>query len=295
MRDYLGRIEAGSGGHIKTQLFESGQLFADLRVGKALLQGQVDMAVPGSWTLTGIIPDADFFQLPVLYSQPIEVVHRAADGKAGQFLARQIEEKLNSHVLGPWLDLGFFNWYSTGKPVASYADLKGLKIRNAGGAGQAWRTQFMGAIPNTTPLPNVPLALSQGTFDGLITTNETVASGQFWESGIRHSLEDHQFIGEYIPMVSLDFWGKLAPEHQKMMTDLWSSDIRSYRANMAASQTRARETMQEHGIKIAVPSAEEIESVRKRMMAEQDAVAKSSKISPEMVAAVMAEVGGSGH
>ena len=26
----------------------------------------------------------------------------------------------------------------------------------------------MGAIPNTTPLPNVPLGLSQGTFDGLL-------------------------------------------------------------------------------------------------------------------------------
>src|SRR4029077_15731765 len=77
------------------------------------------------------------------------------------------------------------NWYSTSKPLASYADLKGLKIRNAGGAGQAWRTQFVGAVPNTTPLPNVPLALSQGTFDGLITSNETIASGQFWESGIR--------------------------------------------------------------------------------------------------------------
>ena len=54
-------------------------------------------------------------------------------------------------MIGPWLDLGFFNWYSTSKPLNSYADLKGLKIRNSGGAGQAWRTQFMGAIPNTTP------------------------------------------------------------------------------------------------------------------------------------------------
>ena len=62
-----------------------------------------------------------------------------------------------AHVIGPWLDLGFFNWYSTNKPLNSYGDLKGLKIRNSGGAGQAWRTQFMGAIPNTTPLPNVPL------------------------------------------------------------------------------------------------------------------------------------------
>jgi TRAP-type transport system periplasmic protein len=55
MRDYLGRIEAAPTGRIKTQLFESGQLFPDLQVGKALL---------GAFALTGVVPDADFFQLP---------------------------------------------------------------------------------------------------------------------------------------------------------------------------------------------------------------------------------------
>src|SRR6266851_3079895 len=58
IKDYLRRIETAAGGKIKTQLFESGQLFPDLQVGKALLQGQVEMAAPGSWSLTGIVPDA---------------------------------------------------------------------------------------------------------------------------------------------------------------------------------------------------------------------------------------------
>ena len=76
----------------------------------------------------------------------------------------------------------------------------------------------MGAIPNTTPLPAVPLALSQGTFDGIITSFETIASGQFWESGIRHALEDHQFVGEYVPLVSLAFWQKLPADLQQAFT-----------------------------------------------------------------------------
>ena len=294
MRDYLGKVEAASHGRIKPQLFESGQLFPDLRVGTAMLQGQVDMAVPGTWSLTGIVPDADFFQLPALYSRPLDMLHRAADGKPAQLLAGQVEHKLNAHVLGAWLDLGYFNWYSTSKPLASYSDLKGLKIRNAGGAGQAWRTQFVGAVPNTTPLPNVPLALSQGTFDGLITSNETIASGQFWEAGIRYGLEDHQFMAIYVPIVSLDFWRKLTPDEQAMMTRLWSDNIAGYRANMAAAQARARDVVQAHGIRITVPSADEVEAMRQRMLAEQGQVAKSSKISAEMVAAVMAEVGGTG-
>jgi C4-dicarboxylate-binding protein DctP len=291
VRDYLGRIEQASGGKIKTQLFESGQLFPDLQVGKALLQGQIEMAVPGTWSLTGVIPDADFVQLPALYGRPIDRLHAVVDGKAGKLLADQIETRLSSHVLGPWLDLGFFNWYSTSKPLNSYDDLKGLKIRNNGGAGQAWRTQFMGAIPNTTPLPSVPLALSQGTFDGLITSHETVASGQFWESGIRHALEDHQFVGEYIPMVRLAFWQKLPAELREQFADLWQSNIATYRASMAAAQTRARETAQAHGITITVPQAEELAAKRQAMMQYQDNVAMLSRISPEMAALVSAEAG----
>jgi C4-dicarboxylate-binding protein DctP len=295
IRDYLARIESAARGRIKTQLFESGQLFPDLQVGKALLQGQVEMAVPGSWSLTGIVPDADFLQLPVLYGRPIETVHRVIDGRPGQMLAQQIEKKqLLAHVIGPWLDLGFFNWHSTSRPLNSYGDLKGLKIRNSGGAGQAWRTQFMGAIPNTTPLPNVPLGLSQGTFDGLITSFETIASGQFWESGIRHSLEDHQFIGEYIPVVSLTFWQKLSADLQQAFTDLWREKIAAYRADMATAQARAREMVQAHGIKIVVPSAEELAAIRRDMTANQEQMAKLSKISPEMVAAVAADLAAAG-
>src|SRR6202011_168147 len=133
IRDYLGRIETAAGGKIKTQLFESGQLFPDLQVGKALLQGQVEMAAPGSWSLTGIEPDADFSELPVLCGRPIDLLRRVVEGKPGQLLAKAIEQQLNSHVIGPWLDLGFFNWYSTSKPLNSYGDLKGLKIRKNGG------------------------------------------------------------------------------------------------------------------------------------------------------------------
>ena len=100
MKDYLGKVEAASDGKIKTEIFESGQLYPDLEVGKALIQGQVEMAAPGSWTITGIVSDADCFQLPVLYGQPIDLIHKIIDGKPGQFLNTQIQQKLRSHVLG---------------------------------------------------------------------------------------------------------------------------------------------------------------------------------------------------
>jgi C4-dicarboxylate-binding protein DctP len=140
----------------------------------------------------------------------------------------------------------------------------------------------------------VPLGLSQGAFDGLITTHETVVSGQFWESGIRHALEDHQFVGEYIPIVSLAFWQKLPADLQQAFTDLWLDNVAAYRADMAAAQSRARERVQAHGISIVVPSEQALAAARQEMTANQEQVARLSKISPDMVSAVSAGLAAAG-
>jgi C4-dicarboxylate-binding protein DctP len=161
--DYLAKVEAASKGRLKTEIFASGQLFADLNVTKALVQGQVDMAAPGTWAITNFVPDSDVFQLPTLYDEPVEVIHRVTDGRSGALIANEVELKLRSHVLGSWIDNGFSNWFTTHTPLTSLADLKGLKIRNSGGSGQSWRTRFFDAVPNVTAWPDVPLALSQGT------------------------------------------------------------------------------------------------------------------------------------
>ena len=222
--DFLPKVEAASNGQIKTKLFESGSLFPDLQVAKALVQGQVEMACPGTWTITGFVPDADFSQLPAFYGQPIETVHKATDGSAGKFVNQKITEKLGVQVLGGWFDLGFNNWFSTKKPLASLADLKGMKLRSPGGVLNSWRIRFFGGIPNVTAWPDVPLAMSQGTFDGLISTDESANTAKLFDSGLRHSIQDHQGMGLYVPMVNKEFWAKLDPKLQEAITKLWADN-----------------------------------------------------------------------
>ena len=281
--DYLKKVEQASGGRITNEVFHSGALYADINVGKALLQGQVEMCAPGTWTQTGLVSDCDFVQLPEFYGQSLETTHKATDGKAGAFVNQQLEAKLRSHVLGLWIDLGFQNWYTTKQPLKSLADLKGLKIRGAGGPGISWRIKFVGGIANVTPWPNVPLALSQGTFDGLVTTDESSASAKLWEAGVRYSYVDHQFMAQYVPMMSGAFWSKLAPDDQKMMTQLWADNIGPYRANMAEAQLNARKTMEKNGVSFFDPSADVLAASRKAMIGDQAALIKDSKLSPEVV------------
>src|SRR5471032_1090016 len=129
--DYMAKLEKASNGEISGEVFHSGQLFADLNVSKALLQGQVEMAMPGSWVLTGLVPDCDMVQLPYFYGVPLEVTRKATDGKPGDHVNRQLEGKLKAQVLGTWFDLGYQNWYSTKVVLDKFSALKGLKIRGA--------------------------------------------------------------------------------------------------------------------------------------------------------------------
>ena len=289
--DYLGKLEEASKGKIKSEIFHSGQLFADLNVTKALIQGQVDMAVPGTWTITGLVPDADYAQLPALYGQPADVVHRCTDGPPGELVEKQIAAKVRSHILGHWLDLGNENWYTTRKEIHTLEDFNGLKIRSPGGAGISWRISFVHAIPNVTPWPNVPLALSQGTFDGFVSSDESCTSAKLWDAGVKYSYADHQFFANYIPMVSDTFWSRLGEAERKLMRDLWAENVEHYRAMSAKSQADARETMKSHGVAFSDPSPDQIAADRKRMMEAQADLVRDAKLSADIVKLVNDAVG----
>jgi C4-dicarboxylate-binding protein DctP len=290
-RDFLGKVETASGGQIKTKLFESGALFPDLQVVKALVQGQVEMCCPGTWTITGFVSDADFSQLPAFYGRPIDVVHKAVDGKGGKFVNAEITKKLHIQVLGGWFDLGFNNWFSTKKPLNSLADLSGMKLRSPGGVLNSWRIRYFGGIPNVTAWPDVPLALSQGTFDGLISTNESTNSSKLFDSGMRHSLQDQQGMGLYVPLANDAFWTKIGPKMQEMILKIWSDNLPTWRSNTAAAQKHGREELMTHGVTfVDVPQAE-LDAVHAKLLKEQDKAVADAHISPELVKLVMADVG----
>jgi TRAP-type transport system periplasmic protein len=281
--DFLKKLNAASQGEIVPELFDSGQLFSDDNVIRALVFGQVEMAAPGTWHVAAYVPEADMAQLPIFYGQPIETTHRAIDGIPGELVNEQVSKKVRVKIPGRWIDVGFTNWYSARKPLTELRDLKGLKIRNSGGWAQPWRARFFGALPVMTTWPEVPLGLSEGAFDALQSTNESCASAKLWDAGLRHGLIDHQSIGDYIPMIGDSFWASLRPALKTLVTDLWAANIGIYRANLAAAQDEAEKQLATRRVKLTSVPAEDLAEQRKRMMAEQETVAREMKISPDLV------------
>jgi TRAP-type C4-dicarboxylate transport system substrate-binding protein len=282
--EYLKQLEQASGGRIETEMFHSGQLYRDRDIAKALRQGAVEMAVPGTWELTGFVPDTDAVWLPMFFGRTPEEVHHLTDGPAGDMVNGEVEKALNVKVIGTWFDLGHSNFYTLKKPIESAADLKGLKVRVAGGTAQFLHVRFYGAIPDMTAWPDVPLALSQGLFDGLTTTNESFASAKLWETGAKYGFMTHENLGQYIPMVTERFWNKLPPDLQKLVLDVWAKNNPRYREAMDQRQANARKTMEEHGVKLIDPTPQQLATIRAGMLEQTDEWARQMKISAPLLA-----------
>lgn len=290
MQMFADEVKERSGGAMSVELFHSAQLFNDRDVPRALRRGQIEMGAPGVWQLDAIVPEGGITMLPMFYGLPAETTKTVMDGPVGQEVNQQIEEKLGVKVIGPWCDLGFQHTYSTGKPIKSHDDLKGMKIRIPGGTLNAVRVEGMGANPQLVPWADVPLALQQGAVDGLLTTNMSAASARLWDSGVKHAFLDQQYFGQYVPMVGAGFWEKLTPEQQQIVTESWAAIIEQASADAAAGQTEGLEALQANGITVVEPSAEELARVRGILMERQEAVVKELGMDADLVERLRAEI-----
>lgn len=291
---FVEELRKRSGGRIEAEIFPSAQLYRDRDAPRAVRQGSVEMAIPGTWNLDGITPDAAITSLPMFYGVAPELVHKLVDGRLGAELAKRFEERLRVKVLGRWFDLGFTHLYGAKRSIASYEDIGGLKIRHPGGTANAERLRLLGANPVLIPWPDVPLAMNQGVMDGLITTHESSFTAKLWDAGMTSCFEDRQYFSQYVPMVSLTFWRRLSPELQAAMTEAWTAVVEDERREAAEAQAKARGVLVENGVKITEPQPAALEQARAKLMAAQDTIVGEMKIDRALVKVALEELRAAG-
>ncbi len=279
-----------SKGQLDIKIFSSAQLFRDRDVLKALRQGGIEMGMPGFWHMGGLVPEAAIPMLPAFYGLNIDQAEQILDGDFSKEINDRISKKSKVKVLGKWLTLGSAHSYSVEKPLRTHADMKGMKFRAPGGTPNVARIKALGAIPVKVAFSDLPLALSQGTIDGFLSSNESIVSSKLWESGLKYSIQDGQFVASYIPVVSQTFWKKLTPELQKIISDTWAESIVGMRAKTRAAQDKALEVLKSKGLIITVPTHEESRKMRETLLKIQPGLVKKMKIDQAVIDKVVKEV-----
>lgn len=280
---FVAELKKRVGNKLAVEIYPSAQLFRDRDIPKALRQNAVEMGIPGTWQLDGVAPNTAIQTLPMFYGVDEDTVHKIMDGKLGQFVNQRMEDRLKVKILGKWMDLGFQHFYSVSKPIKNYNDLKGMKIRFPGGSANSARIKELGASPTLIPWPDLPLALSQGVVEGVTTTHQSAVTAKLWDSGLKHSFEDFQYFGQYVPMVNLDFWNKQPKDVQDAIIASWEATIGQERTLAHQVQIESRDVLIKNGVSIVTAKPAEIAAARKRLMNSQAELVTSMKIDADAV------------
>jgi TRAP-type C4-dicarboxylate transport system substrate-binding protein len=143
---------------------------------------------------------------------------RVINGPLRDKLQKAFEAKYKVHMLGLGR-AGAFAIQTKPKP-ASWADLKGLKIRGGPIEGVIESIKAVGANPVTMAFNEVYTALQQGVVDGQVTLGTLVVTMKYYEV-VKHWIKSDFGLGFDKVVLSQRAWSRIKPQHQKMMQDLF--------------------------------------------------------------------------
>jgi len=283
LRAFMEDLKTRTNGEVVGELFEAGQLYAARDEPKAVARGDIEMSVTSNSSISAFSADVNILDMPLFSGRSPDQVNGLVDGELGKHLSKGIEEKLGVVVPGRWYLLGFLNTFGAGKTLKNFDDFKGARIRVPGGAAFIARYKALGAEGVSIPFPDVPLALSQGTVDALLTTNETLRSAKLYEAGVKSTFVDQVSVLYYIPLVNKAFWDKLSPEHQTAFKDAWEAQIEGERDEALRRQQAAAEENARNGVEIFEPDPAEVEKVTEVLLGLVPDIAKQLNIDPAVV------------
>jgi tripartite ATP-independent transporter DctP family solute receptor len=248
---------------VKVNLFPSGQLGPEREIIKGLESGAIEMTTLATAMLANFVPEFAVFDLPYLVSKP-EDITRVIDGKIGAELLQKLAPR---GIIGlAYWEASFRHLY-TKKPVASLADLKGMKIRVPGNPVYTAALKAMGANPTPMTVGEVYTALQQGTVDGAENVLSYIYASKHYEIVKNIAMTYHAVLPVTL-MISERYYKTLPPDIQKIIVD-GSKEAGLFERKLEAdSGLQDLEKMKAAGVKVTTPDLGPFISATKKIYGE---------------------------
>ncbi len=248
-------VEKTSNGAIEVQIYDSAQLYKDKEVPAAVGSGAIEAGVASLTRYVGDIPAVDIFYQPFLFDSEEKVRKATAPGSEIRTAIDDAIADTGSKVLW-WQAYGGAILLSNDGPIKTPADMKGKKVRVFGKTLGDF-VEAAGGAPTLISGSEQYLAYQRGTVDIGMTGVSGVKSRSLWEVMDTITVTNNADI-EFLVVVNNDWWNGLTEEQRKILSDAALKADRSVRDEMSSIENAAYEAAEEHGMKVYVPTAEEI-------------------------------------
>ncbi|MGF7174195.1 TRAP transporter substrate-binding protein [Azospirillum doebereinerae] len=242
-------IKAETNGQVDIQVFPNSQMGSEPEMFSQVRSGALDFMSTSGVNQT-VVPVASINAVAFAFADYTQV-WAAMDGDLGAHV-RAAFDKAGLHAFEKMLDNGYRNITTSGKPVNSPDDLKGLKIRVPG--NPLWVSVFkdLGAAPTPIQFGELYASLQTRVVDGQENPMALIQSAKLYEVQKYIALTGHIWDGHYIFMGNKK-WTTLPADVQASISKNFAAAAEKERADVAKLNEAAIGAMKTAGLTITTP------------------------------------------
>ena len=243
------RLDEISGGHMRIDIYPSGQLGGERETVELLQIGSIAMTKVSTSPLESFVPAMQIFSIPYVFRDR-EHFFKVLDSEIGEELLRSTEVA-RLRGLG-YYDAGSRSFYTTDKPVQAPADLKGLKIRVQKSQTSVRMVKALGGSATPISWGELYTALQQGVVDGAENNPPSFYLSRHYEICKYYSLDEHTSVPDIL-LMSSRIWHDLTPEQQGWLQQAVDESVDYQRRLWQEATEEALAAVMAAGVEVSYP------------------------------------------
>lgn len=241
---YAELVNEASNGEIVLDVHHSGELGNDAESIESLRIGEIDIMFAGTSGFTSFYEPAKILDLPFLFNSA-EQAYEVVNGEVGEKIFAGFGD-FNLVYLSEG-DNGMRHVSTTNRAVHTADDVKGLKLRVPTSQLYLDVWEALGATPIALALPELALALSNGTAEGQDNATYHLVANATYDDIKYFSNINYMWMGCTMAM-NKQAWEKLSPEQQAILKEQAIAAAKYSFDTIAADNVSATETLQAAGV-----------------------------------------------
>ena len=242
--EYARLVSEASDGAITLDVHHSNELGSDAESIESTRMGTIDIIFAGTSGFTSFYEKAKILDLPFLFDSA-EQAYEVTNSEVGEQIFADFEDY--GLIFLAEGDNGMRHISTTNRPVHTAADVEGLKIRVPESQLYLDVWQTLGATPVALALPELALALSNGTAEAQDNATYHLVANATYDDIKYFSNINYMWMGCTMA-VNSNTWNGLAPEVQDILKEQAKVAAKYSFDTIAADNETATATLQEAGV-----------------------------------------------
>ena len=240
-------VKERTNGEYIIEIYPNGTLGGEADMLEQMSMGMLDMGIITAGPFVNYSAMMGVLDMPFLFASN-EEAYKILDGEIGKELLDTLED---ANLKGlAYAERGFRNITNSVKPVASAADVAGLKLRVM--ENEIYTATFKALGVNAVPMnwQDTLTALQQGTVEGQENPINVIWSYKMWEYNQKYCVLDRHSYSTAIITMSLDLFNSLDEATQEIFLTSAQEAAEYERAWVAEKEAGQLQEIKDNGIEV---------------------------------------------